>query len=85
MIERTFAVSLDLRVSLPVARRVRGLFDPLLEALPTLGVLAVLLVGSLRIEAGDLVAGDLIQVAYLGTGTRLVLAVDDLAAAQRAL
>src|SRR5690606_3577244 len=47
--------------------RVRGLFDPLLEALPTLGVLAVLFVGSARLEAGDLATGDLVQVAYLFT------------------
>ncbi|GII53993.1 multidrug ABC transporter ATP-binding protein [Planotetraspora thailandica] len=57
----------ELRDANVAVGRVRGLFDPLLEALPTLGVLAVLLVGSLRIEAGDLVAGDLIQVAYLFT------------------
>ncbi|MFF4772391.1 ABC transporter ATP-binding protein [Microtetraspora fusca] len=47
--------------------KVRGLFDPMLEALPTLGVLAVLLVGSLRLESGGMVAGELIQVAYLFT------------------
>ena len=47
--------------------RIRGLFDPLLEALPTLGVLAVLLVGSVRLESGGLQAGELVQVAYLFT------------------
>jgi ABC-type multidrug transport system fused ATPase/permease subunit len=47
--------------------RIRGMFDPLLEALPTLGVLAVLVVGSLRLAAGDVSAGELIQVAYLFT------------------
>ncbi|MFC0860839.1 ABC transporter ATP-binding protein [Sphaerimonospora cavernae] len=47
--------------------RVRGLFDPLLEALPTLGVLAVLLVGAARLEAGSVATGDLVQVAYLFT------------------
>ncbi|WP_239137201.1 ABC transporter ATP-binding protein [Sphaerisporangium rufum] len=47
--------------------RIRGLFDPLLEALPTLGVLAVLLVGSLRLAGGDVTPGELIQVAYLFT------------------
>jgi len=47
--------------------RIRGLFDPMLEALPTLGVLAVLLVGSVRLEAGALNAGDLVNVAYLFT------------------
>jgi len=47
--------------------RVRGMFDPLLEALPTLGVLAVLLVGSVRLESGALNAGDLVGVSYLFT------------------
>ncbi len=47
--------------------RVRGLFDPLLEALPTLGVLAVLAVGSMRLSAGAIDAGGLVQVAYLFT------------------
>ncbi|GII65792.1 multidrug ABC transporter ATP-binding protein [Sphaerisporangium krabiense] len=47
--------------------RVRGLFDPLLEALPTLGVLAVLLFGALRLQAGGLSSGELVQVAYLFT------------------
>nr|WP_184943846.1 ABC transporter ATP-binding protein [Planomonospora venezuelensis] len=47
--------------------RVRGLFDPLLEALPTLGVLAVLLVGAARLESGAITPGVLVQVAYLFT------------------
>ncbi|WP_344939069.1 ABC transporter ATP-binding protein [Sphaerisporangium flaviroseum] len=47
--------------------RIRGLFDPLLEALPTLGVLAVLLFGSIRLAAGDVSSGELIQVSYLFT------------------
>ncbi|MGK5551096.1 ABC transporter ATP-binding protein [Actinomadura kijaniata] len=47
--------------------RVRGLFDPVLEALPSLGVLAVLMIGSLRLRSGAMTAGDLVQVAYLFT------------------
>ncbi|MFI0445235.1 ABC transporter ATP-binding protein [Actinomadura sp. 6N118] len=47
--------------------RVRGLFDPILEALPNLGVLAVLLIGSVRLESGAMTAGDLVNVAYLFT------------------
>ena len=47
--------------------RVRGLFDPALEALPTLGVLAVLVLGAARIESGALAPGELVQVAYLFT------------------
>ncbi|MEU7744874.1 ABC transporter ATP-binding protein [Nonomuraea sp. NPDC049158] len=47
--------------------RVRGLFDPLLEALPTLGVLAVLGVGALRLSTSSIDSGELVQVAYLFT------------------
>ncbi|MEU6710886.1 ABC transporter ATP-binding protein [Nonomuraea sp. NPDC046802] len=47
--------------------RVRGLFDPMLEALPTIGVLAVLAVGATRLSTGSIDAGALVQVAYLFT------------------
>lgn len=47
--------------------RLQGFFDPMMEALPNLGILAVLLVGSTRIEGGALTAGALVQVAYLFT------------------
>lgn len=47
--------------------RVRGLFDPMLEALPTLGVLAVLAMGAVRLSGGSIDSGDLVQVAYLFT------------------
>ncbi|MFG1680271.1 ABC transporter ATP-binding protein [Nonomuraea sp. NPDC049269] len=47
--------------------RVRGLFDPMLEALPTLGVLAVLGVGALRLSTASIDSGELVQVAYLFT------------------
>jgi ABC-type multidrug transport system fused ATPase/permease subunit len=45
--------------------RLRALFDPVLEALPSLGVLAVLAVGAWRLDRGTLVPGELVQVAYL--------------------
>ncbi|MCP2338222.1 ABC-type multidrug transport system fused ATPase/permease subunit [Actinomadura rupiterrae] len=47
--------------------RVRGMFDPVLEALPNLGVLAVLLIGSVRLQSHAMTAGDLVHVAYLFT------------------
>jgi ABC-type multidrug transport system fused ATPase/permease subunit len=47
--------------------RLRGMFDPVLEALPSLGVLTVLAVGSWRLEGGALAPGELVQVAYLFT------------------
>lgn len=57
----------DLRDANVAVGRVRGLFDPVLEALPTLGVLAVLVVGSVRVVSGEIPAGALVQVAYLFT------------------
>ncbi len=45
--------------------RVRAVFDPVLEALPGLGVLAVLWVGVLRVRGGSSEAGDVVQVAFL--------------------
>jgi ABC-type multidrug transport system fused ATPase/permease subunit len=44
---------------------VRAVFDPVLEALPSLGVLAVLLVGAYRVQAGSTEAGDVVSISYL--------------------
>jgi len=49
------------------AGRIRAAFDPTLEALPNLGVLAVLSVGVLRVLNGQADAGDVVTVAYLLT------------------
>jgi ABC-type multidrug transport system fused ATPase/permease subunit len=63
-----FAVKADeLRDGLVAVGRVRGLFDPMMEALPNLGTLAVLLVGADRVAAGATQAGDLVSIAYLFT------------------
>ena len=45
--------------------RTRGLFDPAIEAIPTLGTLAVLAVGTARVASGDLTAAEVVQIAYL--------------------
>ncbi|EWT02908.1 ABC transporter permease [Intrasporangium oryzae NRRL B-24470] len=45
--------------------RTRGRFDPAIEAIPTIGTLAVLFVGTLRVSSGYLTAGQVVQVAYL--------------------
>jgi ABC-type multidrug transport system fused ATPase/permease subunit len=57
----------DLRDALVAVGRVRGLFDPLMEALPTLGTLAVLLVGVGRVAEGATGPGELVSIAYLFT------------------
>jgi ATP-binding cassette, subfamily B, bacterial len=49
------------------AGRIRAAFDPVLEALPALGVLAVLTVGVLRVERGLTDPGNVVTVAYLLT------------------
>ena len=57
----------ELRDTMAAVGRVRGLFDPVMEALPVLGVLVVLLVGTSRVGSGDIDAGQLVRVAYLFT------------------
>ncbi len=47
--------------------RIRSIFDPLLEVLPSLGVLAVILLGIERVASGAADPGDVVQVAYLFT------------------
>ncbi len=49
------------------AGRIRAAFDPFLESLPNLGVLAVLGVGILRVRSGTADPGDVVTVAYLLT------------------
>jgi len=45
--------------------RTRGLFDPVIEALPTLGTLGVLVAGAFRVDSGAAQVGDVVQVAYV--------------------
>jgi ABC-type multidrug transport system fused ATPase/permease subunit len=47
--------------------RIRSIFDPLLEALPNLGILLVLVLGVGRVASGAAEPGDVVQVAYLFT------------------
>ncbi|HEY8452886.1 MAG: ABC transporter ATP-binding protein [Micromonosporaceae bacterium] len=61
--ERTW----QLRDALIRIGRLRGLFDPLLEALPSVGTLAVLVVGTWRLNRGAIEVTALVSVAYLFT------------------
>ncbi|MEX1249196.1 MAG: ABC transporter ATP-binding protein, partial [Acidimicrobiia bacterium] len=45
--------------------RLRAIFDPVIEALPNIAVLAVLAVGAMRVDEGILSPGDLVTFAYL--------------------
>ncbi|MGA7271325.1 MAG: ABC transporter ATP-binding protein [Acidimicrobiia bacterium] len=45
--------------------RLRAAFDPVVEALPNIAILAILAVGSWRVDQGFLSAGDLVTFAFL--------------------
>ncbi|MQA28022.1 MAG: ATP-binding cassette domain-containing protein, partial [Micromonosporaceae bacterium] len=57
----------ELRDGLVAMGRVRGLFDPAMDALPNLGTLAVLVVGSFRLASGAISVAELVSVAFLFT------------------
>lgn len=63
--ERFTVRSEGLRDELIEVGRVRAVFDPMLESLPTLAVLALLVTGAFRLQAGAVTSGDLIVVTYL--------------------
>jgi len=65
--ERFRAVSVRLRDANVAAGQVRSAFDPVLEALPSFGVLLVVLLGIERVLSGAAQPGDVVQVAYLFT------------------
>ncbi|WP_017615865.1 ABC transporter ATP-binding protein [Nocardiopsis salina] len=56
-----------LRDALIRVGRLRSMFDPFMEVLPNLGVLAVLLIGMWRLSTGAIEPGDLVQIAFLFT------------------
>ncbi len=56
-----------LRDTTIAAGKVRALFDPVLTALPSLGVLLVLVVGAHRVAGGEASAGDVVTISYLLT------------------
>ncbi|MEU5791202.1 ABC transporter ATP-binding protein [Micromonospora purpureochromogenes] len=57
----------ELRDALISVGRLRGVFDPLLETLPSLGTLAVLVVGAFRLQSGAISVAELVSVAFLFT------------------
>lgn len=57
----------ELRDALISVGRLRGVFDPMLETLPSLGTLAVLVVGALRLREGAITVTELVSVAFLFT------------------
>ncbi|HEV8565584.1 MAG TPA: ABC transporter ATP-binding protein [Actinoplanes sp.] len=57
----------ELRDALVAVGRLRGLFDPLMDSLPSVGTLAVLLLGAWRLQAGAISVSELVSVAFLFT------------------
>jgi ABC-type multidrug transport system fused ATPase/permease subunit len=57
----------ELRDALIAVGRLRGLFDPLMDSLPSLGTLAVLLLGTWRLQTGAISVAELVGVAFLFT------------------
>jgi len=65
--DRFGAIALQLRDVNIRAGRIRAAFDPILAALPSLGVLVVLAVGVARVVSGATDPGDVVTVSYLLT------------------
>ncbi|MEV1330183.1 ABC transporter ATP-binding protein [Micromonospora costi] len=57
----------ELRDALIAVGRLRGVFDPMLETLPSLGTLAVLVVGAFRLRQDAISVAELVSVAFLFT------------------
>ncbi len=57
----------ELRDALIAVGRLRGLFDPLMDSLPSIGTLAVLLLGAWRLQTGAISVAELVSVAFLFT------------------
>ena len=57
----------ELRDALISVGRLRGLFDPVMDSLPSLGTLAVLLLGAWRLRSGAITVTELVSVAFLFT------------------
>ena len=57
----------ELRDALISVGRLRGLFDPVMDALPSVGTLAVLLLGAWRLQTGAVSVAELVTVSFLFT------------------
>jgi ABC-type multidrug transport system fused ATPase/permease subunit len=57
----------ELRDALISVGRLRGLFDPVMDSLPSVGTLAVLLLGAWRLQTGAISVSELVTVSFLFT------------------
>lgn len=65
--ERFRAKTIELRGALIAAGRVRSLFDPLIDILPSLGTLSVLIVGAWRMSQGAIGVTEIVSAGMLFT------------------
>lgn len=65
--KRFESVSEKLRDANISVGRVRAVFDPALDSLPNIAVLAVIMIGALRVSSGSADPGDVVQIAFLFT------------------
>ncbi|MEV0130035.1 ABC transporter ATP-binding protein [Dactylosporangium sp. NPDC050688] len=65
--ERFSAKTVELRDATIQVGRVRAMFDPVLDALPSIGTLAVLVVGGLRFGQGAVEVSEVVSAAFLFT------------------
>ena len=65
--ERFAQVSYQLRDANIAAGKIRSVFDPIVEALPSIGVMLVVVLGVERVLSGATEPGSVVQVAYLFT------------------
>jgi ABC-type multidrug transport system fused ATPase/permease subunit len=64
-VERLRAAAEELRVARVAVGRLRGSFEPALDALPNLGTIVLLWLGAWRVSTGDLTTGELVQAMSL--------------------
>ena len=64
-VERLRRVSATLRTERLVVGRIRAVFEPSIDALPNIGVVLLLLIGSWLVSRGDATPGDLVLAAVV--------------------
>jgi len=64
-VERLETSADELRSARVRLGRIRAVFEPMIEALPNLGIIALLLIGSWQVSIGRLDTGDIVQAAAL--------------------
>lgn len=64
-VERLEGAADELRAARVGLGRIRAVFEPMIDALPNLGIIALLLIGSWQVSIGRLNTGDIVQAAAL--------------------